>query len=43
MGTSRRVRLGFHSAVDLLSDYAYDQNPNAGVNSIFSATSADYV
>jgi outer membrane receptor protein involved in Fe transport len=33
-----RVGLGFHSAVDLLRDYAYDQNAaNVSVNSIFRA------
>lgn len=38
-----RVGIGFHTAVDLLRAYAYNQNPNVGVDSIFSATPADHV
>jgi outer membrane receptor for ferrienterochelin and colicin len=38
-----RVGVGFHSALDLLRDYAYDQNPNVSVDSVFSATPADNV
>lgn len=38
-----QVGLGFHSAVDILRDYAYDQDPNAGVDSIFNATPGNYV
>jgi outer membrane receptor protein involved in Fe transport len=37
------VGFGFHSAVDLLRDYAYNQNPNVAVDSIFSATPANNV
>jgi hypothetical protein len=33
-------RTGFHAAVDLLRAYAHGQNPNVGVDSIFSATPA---
>ena len=40
---SPRVGLGFHSAVDLLRDYAYNQSANVSVDSIFSATSANNV
>ncbi|HTJ26979.1 MAG TPA: TonB-dependent receptor [Candidatus Limnocylindria bacterium] len=39
-----RVGLGFHSAVDLLRDYAYDQaSTGVKINSIFSATPGNYV
>ena len=39
-----RVGFGFHSALDLLRDYAYDQDPNASVNSVFTAgTPGNYV
>ncbi len=38
-----RIGLGFHSAIDLLRDYAYDQDPNVSVDSIFSATAGNYV
>jgi outer membrane receptor protein involved in Fe transport len=39
-----KVGFGFHSAVDILRDYAYNQNPNVSVESIFSAgTPGNYV
>jgi hypothetical protein len=38
-----RIGLGFHSAVDLLRDYAYNQNPADSTDSIFSATPDNYV
>lgn len=38
-----RTGVGFHTAVDLLRAYAHGQNPNVGIDSIFSATPADNV
>ena len=38
-----RVGLGYHGALDLLRDYAYDQNSNVSVDSIFNATPGNYV
>ena len=38
-----RIGLGFHSALDLLRDYAYNQDPNVSVDSIFSATAGNNV
>lgn len=39
-----RVGLGFHTAVDILRAYAYNQDPNVSVDSIFGAgTPGNYV
>lgn len=38
-----RVGLGFHTALDALRTYAYDQDPDVSINSIFNATPGNYV